>query len=766
MTFIASLLIAFFAFFGIYQLTPPDATHTSAPLSEFSSARAMKHLEVIAQEPHPIGSPKNTEVRDYILKELAAMGLSPEVQKTTVVNQRRGAPFPAGTVHNIVARLQGTDNTKAILLGSHYDSVPNGPGASDDGAAVVAMLETVRALRVGSPLKNDVIFLFTDGEEAGLLGAEAFVDEHPWAKDVGLVLNFEARGNSGPTIMFETSSENGWLIKEFASSANHPVANSLTYSIYKLLPNDTDLTIFKQAGFAGLNFAYLNGVIYYHTLDDNIENIDERSLQHHGDYALALTHHFGNLDLEDTKENDAVYFDIFGSTLIHYSGVWVASLTVFVVLLFSGVVVFGFRKRHLTFPGIALGFLAFLLSIISAPIIVTLTWWIIHTLQSGYRSIPQGDTYNSNIYLISFVALTIAITSGLYIWFRKKISVQNLTVGALLWWLILMVLTSLYLPGASYLFTWPLLFSLVGLGYIFASRPHKSGSGQRFAVLSLCAIPGIILLTPTIYLIFVALTLNKSYAVMVMVVLVLGLLIPHLYLMATANKWLLPAASVLISLGFIVAGSLTAGFDANHPKPNSIFYGLNANTGKAIWASADEKPDEWTSQFLCSDTEKGTLAEYLPMVSGKFLKSQAPVAPLAAPKLEPLGDDVSDGVRTVRMRISSPRQARIIRVYIDSNTEVLAAVVNGKQIGNNDTPAHITPGKQWGLNYFALTKEGIELTLAVKSSQPLEIKAVDQSDGLPEIPGRSFNPRPNYMMPIPSGFGVSDSTLVSKSFTF
>ncbi len=236
--------------------------------------------------------------------------------------------------------------------------------------------------------------------------------------------------------------------------------------------------------------------------------------------------------------------------------------------------------------------------------------------------------------------------------------------------------------------------------------------------------------------------------------------------MATPNKWLLPAASVLISLGFIVAGSLTAGFDANHPKPNSIFYGLNANTGKAIWASADEKPDEWTSQFLSADTEKGTLAEYLPMVSGKFLKSQAPVAPLAAPKIEPLGDDVSDGVRTVRMRISSPRQARIIRVYIDSNTEVLAAVVNGKQIGNNDTPAQIKSGKRWGLNYFALTKEGIELTLAVKSSQPLEIKAVDQSDGLPEIPGRSFNPRPNYMIPIPSGFGVSDSTLVSKSFTF
>ncbi|MGK7876947.1 MAG: M20/M25/M40 family metallo-hydrolase [Xenococcaceae cyanobacterium] len=724
----------------------------------------MKHLEVIAQKSHPIGSPENAEVRNYIFKELAARGLNPEVQKTTVVNPRLGVPFPAGTVHNILARLPGTDKTKTILLAAHYDSVPTGPGASDDGAAVAALLETVRVLRAGSPLRNDVIFLFTDGEEAGLLGAKAFVDEHPWAKDMGVVLNFEARGNSGPSLMFETSSENGWLIQEFAKAALHPVANSLMYSIYKNLPNNTDLTIFKEAGWAGLNFSYINGLIHYHTMTDSVENIDERSLQHHGSYALALTRHFGNLDLQDTKARDAVYFDIFGSVFVHYSEAWVTPLTVFVVLLFVGVAILGLRRNQLTFPGMALGFLAFLLSAISASVIVTLAWWSIRALHSEYRWIRTGDTYNSTLYMLGFVALTLAITSGLYVWFRKKISVPNLTVGAWLWWLLLMVLTSLYLPGASYLFAWPLLFSLLGLGFTFASRHRKSGLGKRFTVLSLCALPGIILLTPTIYLIFVALTLSKSGAVMVMVVLLLGLLIPHLCLMAISNKWLLPAASILVSLGFIVAGSVTAGFDANHPKPNSIFYGLNADTGQAIWASTDEKPDEWTSQFLSAAPEKGTLAEYLPMAHRQFLKSQAPLAPLAAPKLEPIGDEVSDGVRTLHLRITSPRQGRIMRIYVDSNTEVLAAAVNGKRIGKNDTPTHIEPGERWGLNYFALPKEGIELTLAVNSSQPLEIRAVTQSDGLAEIPGISFRTRPNDMMPNPFGFGVSDSTLVSKSF--
>src|SRR4030095_8333053 len=108
----------------------------------------------------------------------------------------------------------------------------------------------------------------------------------PWMKDVGLVLNFEARGNSGPSLMFETSTGNGWLMEQFAKAAPYPVATSLSYEIYKLLPNDTDFTIFKDAGFSGFNFSYIDGYAYYHSAIDSVETIDERSLQHHGSYML------------------------------------------------------------------------------------------------------------------------------------------------------------------------------------------------------------------------------------------------------------------------------------------------------------------------------------------------------------------------------------------------------------------------------------------------------------------------------------------------
>src|SRR6185436_14698966 len=211
-----------------------------------------------------------------------------------VINPRRNNQVNAATVANVIARLKGTGAGRALLLSAHYDSVATGAGASDDAAGVAALLETARALKTQPPLQNDVIFLFTDGEEAGLFGARAFTEQHPWAKDVGVVMNFEARGNGGPSIMFETSSGNQQLIKTFGQTAPDPVASSLTYEIYKLLPNDTDLSVFKEAKLPGLNFAYINGFTHYHTNLDTPVQLDERSLQHHGASALALTRAFGN----------------------------------------------------------------------------------------------------------------------------------------------------------------------------------------------------------------------------------------------------------------------------------------------------------------------------------------------------------------------------------------------------------------------------------------------------------------------------------------
>ncbi|HKH20953.1 MAG TPA: M20/M25/M40 family metallo-hydrolase [Gammaproteobacteria bacterium] len=691
------------------------------------------------------------------MSELRALGLSTEIQETSVVNTSLGAPFTAGHVENVVARLKGAESGRATMLVSHYDSATNSFGASDNGTAVAALLETARALKSSPPLKDDLIFLFTDGEEAGLLGAKAFVDEHPWAKDVRLVLNFDARGNSGSAIMFETSNQNGALIKGFARSAPYPVATSLSYEIYKRLPNNTDFTEFRRAGLAGLNFAYLNGATAYHSRLDNIANTDERSLQHQGSYALALAHQFGD-DKEDLKkEGNAVYFNIFRTTF-HYSQRWVLPLAVLVTVLFVAVAALGLKKKQLTLKGTLLGVVAFFAAVIAASLVTTLVWWVLQTLRDRLGLPPLGDTYRQYLYAAGFIALAVAVFSAVNLVFRGKTSAPNLWLGALAWWLLLTIATGVWLPGGSYLLAWPLLFSLIALGVMFLTDASSTIPTKSFIVLLLCAVPGFLLLAPIIYFVYVALGMTGLLALMLLVTLLLGLLLPLQSLVTRANKWVVPAVAALIFLGCIVTGSAVSGFDEGHPRQNNIFYGENADTKEAVWATLDTKPDAYTSQFFSSGARRGSINDYVP-VRFNVLYSPAPLTALPAPNVELLSDSKDNDVRNLKFRVTSPRGAPSVRVYLDSGVEVLKAVVEGKVVDQDGASQ-----KRWGINYQALPLEGIELSLQLRSHEPVKIRVMDQSYELPQL-SASQKARPVDTMPA-SLLPYSDSTLISKIFTF
>ena len=757
----APVCLLILTIFAVSRVAPQSAGLASAPPEEFSSNRAMTKLQVIASKPHPLGVPAHDEVRDYLLRELSALGVNAEVQTTTSVSQR-GGTTRAALVQNIVARLAGTNSdSKALLLTGHYDSAPASYGAGDDGSAVASMLEILRALKHSAPLRNDVVFLFTDGEEAGLLGAEAFVREYPLAKNIGLVLNMEARGYKGPSIMFETSPQNGRIISEFAGSAPHPVATSMAYEIYKLLPNDTDLSIFKEAGVPGLNFAFIEGATHYHTALDNFENIDERSLQQQGSNVLALTRHFGNLDLANLKANNAIYFDILGLKLIHYPSALVTVFSALTAIGFIGVVIIAFRRGLLRFSRIVLAFFAFLLCLIGSVGVTFLLWQLVNLLHRDYSSIPQGFTYNGNYYVVSFVALTVAITAGLFLWFRRKLGHANVAIGSLCWWLILMILTSLFLPGFSYLFTWPLFFGLIGIGYDFYAVNENSISVKRLVVLVLTAAPVIILFVPVIYMMTIALPLWLSAGIMVIVTLAVGLLLSVLNDLAGLQRGLVPLAAIGLALIAIAIGSLTSGFNRKHPRFDSLLYGLNADTGKAMWATRDAKTDSWSAQFFHGNAERNTLSSFLPSLSAKFLQQEAQAVPLNGPEATVLSDNTNGDTRTLRLRINSPRQAAVISLYVEEDTRIQRASLNGKEINVDRKPS---PSALWSLRYYAAPPAGLELTLEMTSTAPVRLRVVDQSYGLPKPAVTAFQDRPEDVLAMPYYF--NDSTFVSKSFVF
>jgi hypothetical protein len=295
---------------------PPSPAPESAPANEFSAKRAIASLARILGdgEPHPVGSLAHERVRERLCAEIANLGLEPSVQETLVA----GSHEDVALVRNVLARIPGREHVPAVMLASHYDSVAAGPGAGDDGAGVAAALEVARALRAGSGLRHDVILLFSDGEELGLLGARAFCRDHPWARDVAIAVNLEGRGTEGPSSMFETNEQNGAEIDVLARAVPRPSAVSAAYEVYKRMPNDTDLSVFKRAGMSGFNFAFIGGVHRYHTPRDDLAHLDAASVQHHGDNALPLVRELADGELPLSSRGNAVYFDVLGRVLVHW----------------------------------------------------------------------------------------------------------------------------------------------------------------------------------------------------------------------------------------------------------------------------------------------------------------------------------------------------------------------------------------------------------------------------------------------------------------
>jgi hypothetical protein len=755
---------------AIAQIQPPAPVPSGAPDTEFSAVRAFRHVQAVARTPHPVGSEAHRAVREYLQAELRALGLAPEVQASVAL-----APHGSGAwLRNVLARMPGTrPGSAAVLLATHYDSVPHAPGAGDATAGVAALLETARALKAGAPLASDVIFLFSDGEEIGLLGARAFVREHPWLADVGVILNFEARGHNGPAYMFETSPRNGRLVEALAAAAPHPMASSLMFEIYRRMPNDTDFTVFKQAGVPGLNFAFIGGPTHYHMPLDTPENLDLGSLQHHGSYALALARHLGAQDLRQPPEDDRVYFDLFGRVLVHHPQAWVWPLAILAGLGYLGVVVLAWKRGRLSWSGLGAGVLAPAPAIALTVGAVWLVWQDIVAIYPAYGS--QMFVYDAAWYWLGFLALTCAVVAAWHGYvvvpvlgrlFRipPERRMTSLALGALLWWLALLSAVAGLAPGASYLLLWPLVSGLVWLAIACVrppERPLAEGAG-----LALAAVPALVLLLPVIHGLHVARPIQEIAVAMVIMVLVLGALTPQLDFIVRSARWLVPALGVGTAATVLGAAALTAGQDAEHPRGHGVFYLLDAERRQAHWVGLTE-PDEWTKQLLPpGEVQAISVASALPPLVEPLPASPAPALELPAPALDVIEDRVDgaspagqagpagqpgQGIRRLRLRVRSLRQARLVYVHVRPEP-----AVRGLELGGQSTARP-------SLRISNPPADGFDVVAEIAADAgPVEVTVVDVTAGLPAIEGLALAPRPRHWMLARSD--VNDSTVVSKTF--
>ncbi|PRC92319.1 M28 family peptidase [Solimicrobium silvestre] len=741
---IALIILIAVAAFGIQSERPPKPITAEAATKDFSSARAMSYLRHIAQEPHATGTDANAKVRQYLLTELKALGLTPQIQSGmgTYKSSRGGS---IAMVHNILVRIPGQIPGKALLLAAHYDSVPGGAGAADDGASVAAILETIRALQSGAPLQNDLICLFTDGEEAGLLGSELFTAENPWVKDIGLALNFEYRGNGGPVLMFETSIGNGELITGFANSVTHPVSNSLLYEVYKLMPNDTDFTNFKAAGIPGMNFAAIENPSSYHTQLDRPELLNEGTLQHQGDMMLPLVRYFGNRPLIDLKSSDHVYFNVPGHGLIHYPVSWVFPLFALVIVLFMLVLIANMKKAEVRLGRMFIGALAFVLITMLLAGVCHLLWGAATWLHPSYQLLQ--NPYNSHWYLLAFVALVIgffgAIQSGLARWLRPL----ELGLGAMLCWIVLLVASGFLMPGASFVLTWPLLAVLVAHLTLCSERIRNTSINTKMWILLVGTLPAVMLFAPLIRMLFIGLSPQMSAVIGLVVTLLLGIIAQLLALLT--RRFLLPALPVVAGVAFLAAGSLTANFDIEHPRPSNVFYALDGVTNQALWLSDDVELSSWSKNFFPQKTSMRAVPEIFGegSRSHQYWTSAAPDFGVPVPGIDVLQDVVTDNLRNVVVQIKSARHAPRLYVTIEGQ-EVLNSHVQGQDFS-------IISGSKWRLRTLGMPDDGINIALQFEPGKSFKIRVLDETYGLPQA---GFPVRPPEIITKMSG-SESDTIL-------
>jgi hypothetical protein len=739
------------AFFGVRELKAPKPAGATAAAGEFSAERAMLHVNQIARSPHPLGSANAAAVREYLLAQLSALGMNPQVFPAIGIH-KSSRTIVVGDTRDIVGKLPGTSNSRAVLLMAHYDSVDSAPGAADDGAGVSAILEAVRALRAGPvALKNDLIVLFTEGEETGLLGAEAFISAHPLAKDVGIVLNFEARGDSGPSILFETSNNNRPLIEMFAKADAHPIASSLFYSLYKLLPNDTDFTVFRPSGVPGLNFAFGENLQSYHSTLDTPGNLSLASLQHHGEHALALARKFGQADLNHLpKGGDEVFFNWFGSGLVYYGQRWVVPGELAATALLVLLVLWGVRQENLRLSRITLSLLPCLALLVAVPAVMSLVRWLLGRVLAGRMLLTDSP---ANACLLAGLVLA-GTCAGMLLWktFRRRFHSQELAFSGLILLDVISWALALLLPAGSYLVFWPLLAALVVLLVV-----HFAGKGPAASRQWLAGFTGLIisvlLFAPVAYLLYIFLTFQWPTVAAVGLLISLGLLASAFCLdvMMPRRGWY-PLLLVLLaaSAGMIGAGVLKSHHSVEYPQADSLIYSLNEDDHTASWISYDQLPDSWTAQFIGKKAQRQPLPKYLAGSSTPVLAATAPTLDLAPPVIEITEHTNKNGLQRLHLRVRSQRNAKRLYLAFDNDVQPVSIKVAGRSIQSD--PA----SRRLSVNLVGMPAEGVDMELELKTDAHISFWLMDQSSGLPEI-----HIRPKEFVARQG----SDTTIVCRKYT-
>lgn len=718
----------------------PDPRGLDAAPTEFSAARASATLgRLLGPEiPHPVSSAANAAVRDRVRAEFASLGVKTAVYRALGCNGRpKYGFFACGTAEDIIAEVApGTG--KAIVLMAHYDSVPAGPGASDDQSGVATVLESVRALQArGIKSDHPIIALITDGEEAGLLGAASALDNRAFKARVGVVVNVEARGNQGPSLLFQTSPGDARLIDLYAHNVPELATSSLFAVIYKLLPNDTDLTVFLNQGFTGFNFAFSGNVAHYHTPLDTRAHLSLSTLQQHGDNMLGVATGLMHTDFAQLSGGDDIYLTVFGHFLPRLPASLALPLAIVAFLILIAAVwasrgeVLGIGRRLAAF------------SIPLAALLGSAAFgWVLHEAASLVSGQPD-PSYAFPLMLRIALGLGVAAVMVLI---SRLASARMTALSVWLWMSALAIVTAALLPGLSPYFLFPVLVAaLLLLAQSRLSGAWSGGAGE-FAIFLAALSPLVI---------WLGLSASGES--------VMGLALHPLFTVPVAfgAMTLLPllAARPLSRRGWLMTSSFVAGaavvvaviaglqpaYSSVSPQRLNIDFVDDHITGKALWAieTGAPLPKAFRDAAPFSATQQQVTT---------LLRQGAFVAPAGATRFAMPAASISSSPqgagRTVTLKLHASAFANRVIVVVPKDAGLTRAGIGGKSFSPD--PNSLNPA---GTILACVTDDcrsaTVELTFAGRA--PVDLMLGEQRTGLPPDGAKLEKVRPGTTIPSQSG---------------
>lgn len=733
------LIAAAFWFLQTYGAARPQVVAASAQQGAFSAMRAEQVLARLLgpEKPHPVSSDENARVRGRILTEFSALNLRPYVLHGFSCHSPHdyGALICA-TVNDVIAEVK-PGHGKAIVLLAHYDSVPAGPGAADDQSGVATVIETARALIAQRlPGRHPVMAVLTDGEEADLLGAAAFLKNPRLRARVGAVVNVEARGNRGPSLLFQTSTGDGPLIDLYAKNVSEYATSSLYHEIYKFLPNDTDLTLFIADGFPSYNFAFVGGVADYHTTNDIRANLDPVSLQQHGNNLLGVVKGLSNMDFAQLHGGDAIYFDILGRWLPRAPAAFAIPLA---LLAFFGVsaAVFLTRAERFGWRGWLRG-----LAVLPALVLLALfSGFLLHAVASLISGMPDPAYAHPAAFRI---ALALALGgSALFISALAPTAISELAV-----WLLLSgmgVVVAIFLPGFSPYFLLPSLIAAIML--VISARTTRNSI--RIGAVLLAALVALLVWSSigTLGEMIMGLKLHPLFTVPFAVA--LATIVPLL------SRWALPrsvwfgSAGALFVLAIVAAvvQGLAPTFSLAAPQRLSITY--LQEPARSEWAVDAFAPVPEAMRALASFSTKPQRTSDF---AGLSYVAPAGAPRFAAPVATVIARPPSGGLRRVTINLHGSKEAAQMYVTIPG-----AAGLRSIDIGGWHADAPRSWARQDAVAIACLSRDcadqSITLTLASRSVTRFGI--YEHRFGLPDFARPLVAARPVTAVPSQNGDGMT-----------